>query len=150
MYGVVETNSKVKIQPQRVLLLKILAISHYTDLKLRMGCVPQFWQLFKSLYVIGCDITVIPYAGKDVETLWWTAYPNPCYNQYKIYEFALNLMKKTSLFLPFLNGTISIYLNDILVNKATNVNPKKGRIQIQSESAEIFFRKVELTPLSKK
>ena len=49
-----------------------------------------------------------------------------------------------------LNGTISIYLNGILVNKATNVKPKKGRIQIQSESAEIFFRKVELTPLSKK
>ncbi len=48
------------------------------------------------------------------------------------------------------NGTISIFLNGILVNKATNVKPQKGRIQIQSESAEIFFRKIELTPLSKK
>ncbi len=48
------------------------------------------------------------------------------------------------------NGTISIFLNGILVNKATNVKPKKGRIQIQSESAEIFFRKVELTSLSMK
>lgn len=47
-------------------------------------------------------------------------------------------------------GTISIFLNGILVNKATDVKPKKGRIQIQSESAEIFFRKVELTPLPKK
>ncbi len=48
------------------------------------------------------------------------------------------------------DGEITIYLNDVLVNKATNVKPRKGRIQIQSESAEIFFRKVELTPLSKK
>lgn len=45
---------------------------------------------------------------------------------------------------------ITIFLNGILVNKATNVKPSKGRIQIQSESAEIFFRKIELTPLSKK
>lgn len=44
-------------------------------------------------------------------------------------------------------GTISILLNGILVNKAINVKPKKGRIQIQSEGAEIFFRKVELTQL---
>jgi hypothetical protein len=45
---------------------------------------------------------------------------------------------------------ITIFLNGILVNKATNVKPSKGRIQIQSESAEIYFRKIELTPLSKK
>ena len=44
-------------------------------------------------------------------------------------------------------GEISIYLNGTLVNKATDVKPNKGRIQIQSESAEIFFRKVELIPL---
>ena len=45
------------------------------------------------------------------------------------------------------NGEITIYLNGILINKATDVKPVKGRIQIQSESAEIFFRKVELTKL---
>jgi len=44
---------------------------------------------------------------------------------------------------------ISIFLNGILVNKASHVKPSKGRIQIQSESAEVYFRKVELTPLSK-
>ena len=48
------------------------------------------------------------------------------------------------------DGQITIFLNGILVNKATNVKPNKGRIQIQSESAEIFFRKIELTPLSEK
>lgn len=45
------------------------------------------------------------------------------------------------------DGQITILLNGILVNQATNVIPNKGRIQIQSESAEIFFRKIELTPL---
>ncbi|MCK5456034.1 MAG: chitobiase/beta-hexosaminidase C-terminal domain-containing protein, partial [Melioribacteraceae bacterium] len=46
-------------------------------------------------------------------------------------------------------GKISVYLNGILVNKAFDVKPRKGRIQIQSESAEIFFKKVELTLLPK-
>jgi len=45
---------------------------------------------------------------------------------------------------------ITIFLNGILVNHAFNVKPSKGRIQIQSEGAEIFFRKVELRPLAKK
>lgn len=47
------------------------------------------------------------------------------------------------------DGQITIFLNGILVNRATNVKPDKGRIQIQSEGAEIFFRKIELTPLIK-
>ena len=43
---------------------------------------------------------------------------------------------------------ITVMLNGTLVNKATNVKPSKGRIQIQSEAAEVFIRRVELTPLS--
>lgn len=38
-------------------------------------------------------------------------------------------------------------LNGIVVNEATNVKPQSGKIQIQSEAAEIFFRKIELIPL---
>lgn len=45
---------------------------------------------------------------------------------------------------------ITIFLNGKLVNHAEEVKPSKGRIQIQSEGAEIFFRKVELRPLGKK
>lgn len=45
------------------------------------------------------------------------------------------------------DGNIAIYLNDKLVNKAFNVKPSKGRIQIQSEGAEILFKKVALTSL---
>ncbi len=45
------------------------------------------------------------------------------------------------------DGEISIILNGVLVNRAVAVQPRKGRIQIQSESSEIFFRRVDLTPL---
>ena len=42
---------------------------------------------------------------------------------------------------------VDIYLNGTLVNQAINVKPSSGRIQLQSEGAETFFRKVELTRL---
>jgi hypothetical protein len=42
---------------------------------------------------------------------------------------------------------ITIMLNGTLVNQAQNVKPNKGKIQIQSEGAEIFFRRVELIQL---
>ena len=42
---------------------------------------------------------------------------------------------------------IHIYLNGILVNQAFNVMPQKGKIQIQSEGAEVFFKKIIITPL---
>lgn len=43
--------------------------------------------------------------------------------------------------------TMKVYLNGKLVNEAVDVNPAKGRIQIQSEGAEIFVRKVQLARL---
>ncbi|CAG5018154.1 hypothetical protein DYBT9275_05942 [Dyadobacter sp. CECT 9275] len=42
---------------------------------------------------------------------------------------------------------ISTFVNGVLVNQAYNVKPSKGRIQIQSEGAEMFVKRVELTPL---
>lgn len=42
---------------------------------------------------------------------------------------------------------VYFYLNGVLVNRAMRVRPSVGRIQIQSEGAEMFVRKVELTPL---
>lgn len=46
--------------------------------------------------------------------------------------------------------TITVMLNGTVVNKASNVIPHKGRIQIQSEGAEVFVRSVELAPLEPK
>ena len=42
---------------------------------------------------------------------------------------------------------IIVYLNGTLVNHAFDVKPQKGRIQIQSEGAEIFFKRIVLNPL---
>lgn len=41
---------------------------------------------------------------------------------------------------------ITVYFNGVLVNRATNVRPSRGRIQIQSEAAGIIFRRIDLTP----
>ncbi len=43
---------------------------------------------------------------------------------------------------------ISVLLNDTLVNQASQVRPYRGKIQIQSEGAEIFFRRIDLLPLA--
>ena len=43
--------------------------------------------------------------------------------------------------------TIEVLLNGVLINQATDVKPRKGRIQIQSEGAEVFFRRIDLIPL---
>jgi hypothetical protein len=42
---------------------------------------------------------------------------------------------------------ITVILNGVEVNHAQNVKPSRGKIQVQSEGAEIFFRKIELIPL---
>lgn len=47
-------------------------------------------------------------------------------------------------------GNLSIFLNGVLVNRATNLRPTIGRIQVQSEGAGILFRRIDLTPLHTK
>ena len=42
---------------------------------------------------------------------------------------------------------LTFYLNGTLVNHSLFSRPDEGRIQIQSEGAEIFYRRVDLTPL---
>ncbi|MDR2643900.1 MAG: DUF1080 domain-containing protein [Planctomycetaceae bacterium] len=44
---------------------------------------------------------------------------------------------------------IDVYLNGQLVNQAKNVKPQKGQIQIQSEGAEFFYKRIDLMPLDK-
>jgi Domain of Unknown Function (DUF1080) len=46
-----------------------------------------------------------------------------------------------------LGSKITVYLNGILVNYTYDVKPQKGKIQIQSEGAEIFFKRVEIKQL---
>ncbi|MDD3586129.1 MAG: DUF1080 domain-containing protein [Thermoguttaceae bacterium] len=44
---------------------------------------------------------------------------------------------------------VDVYVNGTLVNQAINVKPCGGRIQLQTEMAEIFYRRVTLLPLKK-
>ena len=49
----------------------------------------------------------------------------------------------------YVNGSdLVIYLNGKFVNRAYNIKPQKGKIQIQSEGAELFIRKVHLAKLN--
>lgn len=44
-------------------------------------------------------------------------------------------------------STITNIVNGVVVNKGTDASVTRGRILLQSEGAEIFYRKVELVPL---
>ena len=44
-------------------------------------------------------------------------------------------------------GHIEVYVNGRLVNIASNSSLTKGKIQLQSEGAEIFYRNIYLTKL---
>ena len=44
---------------------------------------------------------------------------------------------------------MEVYLNGKFVNRAYNLKPTSGRIQLQSEGFEIFFRRVSIRPWNK-
>ena len=44
--------------------------------------------------------------------------------------------------------TLKYWVNGKLVNAGTGARPARGKILFQSEGAEVFFRRLELTPLS--
>jgi hypothetical protein len=45
-------------------------------------------------------------------------------------------------------GRCTHIVNDVVVNEGTDASLTKGRIVLQSEGAEVFYRKVELRPLA--
>lgn len=46
-------------------------------------------------------------------------------------------------------GHIQVFVNGVMVNEAFDSQPKQGKIQLQTELAEVFFRKLELYPVGK-
>ena len=48
-----------------------------------------------------------------------------------------------------LGSAIKVWVNGDLVNYGTNCTASKGQIALQAEGAEVEFRKVELTPITK-
>jgi glycosyltransferase involved in cell wall biosynthesis len=70
---------------------KILAVASAVDLDFRYGCTPAWWQLWKGLYEVGCDLIVTPYRGRAVEAPWWRTEPNPCYREGELFSKARDL-----------------------------------------------------------
>jgi hypothetical protein len=46
--------------------------------------------------------------------------------------------------------TIKVFVNDVLVNEGVDCTASRGQIALQAEGSEVEFRKIVLTPISKK
>lgn len=64
--------------------IKILAICAALDLGEATGSTPAWWQLFKGMSELGAEVIVVPYRGRNLDSLWWKSYPNPTYYQGKM------------------------------------------------------------------
>jgi len=73
--------------------MKILNIVSAIDLTYGFGCTPAWWQLFKALYELGHELIVVPYYGKNVETLWWRGLQNPCSFESRLYVKLLSSLE---------------------------------------------------------
>ncbi len=73
--------------------MNLLIITSTINLEYRLGCTPAWWQLYKALYEVGHGITVIPYLGRPVESLWWKSLNNPCERESLLFNSILNSQK---------------------------------------------------------
>ena len=71
--------------------MKIFAIVSALDLRLPYSMTPAWWQLLKALNQSGAEVVVTPYAGRAVESPWWTAYENPCLFESETVRVSKNL-----------------------------------------------------------
>lgn len=58
-------------------MVRLLALCSAIDLEEKGGCTPFYWSLFAALSRLGVDITVMPFFGKPVQSLWWNIEKNP-------------------------------------------------------------------------
>ncbi len=97
--------------------MKILVWISTLDLKLKIGCVPAWWQLLKALHETGNEVIVTPYLGRPVESLWWRTYPNPNALESTIFNRFLDWRKKRgvspskkTILSPVFKGLIDHYI----------------------------------------
>ena len=71
------------------------------------------------------------------------------FSERKVNENPNNLVsvKNGELECVFKNGEVDVFLNGVFVNHLDNYFPRVEKLQLQSEGAEIVFRKVEVQPL---
>src|SRR5262249_181697 len=55
--------------------------------------------------------------------------------------------KWNTLVVTMKSDTMTVRLNGVTVSRATDLGVTRGKLQIQSEGAEILFRRITLTPL---
>jgi glycosyltransferase involved in cell wall biosynthesis len=74
--------------------MKLLVIVSSLDLKQPFSATPAWWQLMKSLYEIGVDVTATPYQGPAIEAPWWRAEPNPAQAAGDLFKFARSFWRR--------------------------------------------------------
>jgi glycosyltransferase involved in cell wall biosynthesis len=72
--------------------MRILVLASALDLRLRLSSTPHWWQLLKALAVEGADLTVVPYAGRPVESLYWRGHDNPCLREGQLFGLARRIL----------------------------------------------------------
>ena len=97
--------------------MNLIVINSTINLEYRLGCTPAWWQLYKALYETGNELTVIPYLGKPVESLWWGTLDNPCERESLIFNSILdskknvvNKSKGSGLFKKIVDNLINNYV----------------------------------------
>lgn len=71
--------------------MRLLVLASALDLQLRLSSTPHWWQLLRALAVEGADLTVMPYAGRPVESLYWRAHENPCLREGQAFALVRSL-----------------------------------------------------------
>jgi glycosyltransferase involved in cell wall biosynthesis len=71
--------------------MKILIICSTLDLSKPYGATPALWQLFKGFYEEGIEPLLIPYHGRNMDTIWWRSFQSPNYYKGIILEKIINL-----------------------------------------------------------
>src|SRR6185436_4441128 len=116
------------------------------EVQLAQGCAGD-------LIAIGSKehpVTLTVYSGKQ---FWWS-------NHDPDFKELLDTRGKNDVESPMGEWTrvecvcegrkVTISINGVVVNEATDLSPSSGRILLQCEGFEVFFRKFELHPLEKK
>lgn len=74
--------------------MRLLILASALDLQLRLSSTPHWWQLLRALAVEGADLTVVPYAGRPVESVYWRAAPNPCLREGQAFALVRTLAQR--------------------------------------------------------
>lgn len=102
-----------------------------------------FWSEVAPLNVFqGKSLTRVNWFGRDPN---WT----DCRGVRGPVDADSQVGKWTRLDVICNGGCVEVFVNGVKVNEAFSVSPQYGRLQLQSELAEVFIRRWELWPLDK-